>query len=80
MGTKQITIEALASGTEHDIVLSPGTTAGQVLKDLGMNGKDFWLQLADPERIVETAEELFPLVEPGAKLHASPRMDVGDDR
>ena len=77
MSTKPITIESLGSGTEHEVDLSPTTTVGEALKSIGLDADNACLELDDPQRLLAEPELLFPLVESGAKLHASPLMKVG---
>jgi len=80
MQAKTITVEALGSGVARDIQLAPSATAAEVLKQVGMDPQTSSLELNDPKRLVGPDETLFPMVETGQKLFASPRMRVGSEQ
>lgn len=62
-------------GTKRDITLAPGSTAGDVLRQLGLDG--YCLSREGESSRFANEEEIYPVVEAGSKLRAVPIATVG---
>lgn len=70
------------AGTERDPIdreIMPGTTAGEILADIGLTG---YLLSAGPNssRFFADEEVIYPLVNDGDKLYATTKAEVGDSQ
>lgn len=61
----------------QDVVIGPGTTAQDILKQLGL--QNHWLSFHDGLRLGNT-EEVFGAIRNGEKLFASPPASVATRR
>ena len=73
---KDFTVVVAGTGEPKDITVEPGTTAEDVLRTLGLQGyalsKD-----GSSSTFFQPKENIYPLVEDGAKLWASTDPKVG---
>ncbi len=75
-GKKVVVIVPGTGGRIHeDVVVTPGTTAGELLNELGLEG--FWLKKARADGFLGMDEEIYGSVQDGAKLEASSPAEVG---
>jgi hypothetical protein len=73
---KRIAIILAGSGEIRDVTIQPGTTPQDVLGQLGLAG---YFLSKDPSRNrLGDDENLYPLVEPGDKIYAASKTDVGN--
>lgn len=59
----------------REIEIQPGTTAGDVLRAVGLTG--YLLSREGSGQHYAAEEELYPVVESGMKLRATPQAEVG---
>lgn len=71
---KTVTVILPGSGQRYDLEIHPGMTAGNLLSQLGTEGK---LREYNSDQFFEDNQDLFPLVSDGEKLEAVPRTPVG---
>jgi hypothetical protein len=73
---KRLAIKPAAADREPiDVEIEPGTTAGEILKQIGLAG--YWLAFPNSPRFFSNDEAVFPHVLDGDKLLASSPADVG---
>lgn len=73
---KSAVIVIAGSGRSHDVTIEPGTTPEDIFRDLGI-GEDFVLSKDNGAHVFGKAENIYPEVDDGEKLHAASRTDVG---
>ena len=73
---KDFTVVVAGTGEPRDITIEPGTTAEDVLRALNLQG---YILCTDGSSttFLERRENIYPLVEDGAKLWASTDPKVG---
>ena len=71
---KHLVVIVSGTGQPHDLEIQPGTTAGDVLKQIGLTG--YVLQKNGENPFGET-ENIYPRVEDGEKLYANSPATVG---
>lgn len=77
-GIKNITVVIGESGVRHDRQIKPGATPREVLNDLNLdNATEYVLSAARGQEPFGADENIYPLVQDGAKLYASTPADVG---
>ena len=73
---KDLTVVVAGTGEPKDITIEPGTTARDVLRSLDLQGyvlcKD-----GSSSTFIEPKENIYPLVEEGAKIWTSTDPKVG---
>jgi hypothetical protein len=72
---KNISVVIAGSGDIRDIGIKPGTTAGDILRQLNLNG--YVLSKGQNEPPFGNGENIYPLVRDGDKLYASTPATVG---
>jgi hypothetical protein len=73
---KRIAVKVAGSGTEpQDLNIKPGTTAGEILAQLGLQG--YLLALANADHFFGADEVVYTQVPDGAKLLATSTAEVG---
>jgi len=72
---KAIVVIAAGSGDHHDLAIEPGTTASDVLEQLGLNG--FTLSKDQGQHVFGANENIYTEVDDGEKLYAASKTDVG---
>lgn len=74
---KVIVVKVAGAPEPREITVHPGTTAGEVLRGLGLSGD--MLLTKDPAGVPFGADEvIYDAVEDGSKLFAAPAMEVGE--
>jgi hypothetical protein len=74
--TKNLTVVVAGSGAKHDIAIAPGTTAGDITRQLRLTG----YSLAKDEQassFFRDDENVYAEVKDGTKLWASTEAKVG---
>ena len=72
---KNIVVIIAGTGQAHDLTVQPGTTAGDILGQLSLNGYN--LAKDQGRHIFGETENIYPEVQDGEKLHAISKTDVG---
>ena len=72
---KNLAIVIAGTGNIKDVKIQPGTTAGDVLQQLGL--ADYLLSKGPNEPFFAAAESIYDKVTNGEKLFASTKADVG---
>jgi len=73
---KELLIVIAASGDRKPIKIAPGTTAHDVLEQIGLQGYVLSRD-GDPANMLPANKDLYPMVEDGQKLWATTSADVG---
>ena len=73
---KDLTVVVAGTGEPKDITVEPGTTAEDVLRTLGLQGYVLCRD-GSSSTFFQQKENIYPLVEDGAKLWASTDPKVG---
>ncbi len=72
---KQLLVVVAGSGRTHDTNIQPGTTASDVLSQLGLT--DYLLSKDPGGAFFAAAESVYEKVKDGEKVFASTKADVG---
>lgn len=72
---KSIAVLVAGSGQLHDLQIQPATTAGDVLRSIGLS--DYVLSLDNDSPPVPSNEEIYTRVKDGQKLYCSTEADAG---
>jgi len=72
---KNAVIIVAGTGQHHDVQVEPGTTAGDVLSQVGLNG--YVLSKDNGAHVFGNTENIYPDIDDGEKLHAASKTDVG---
>ena len=73
---KNITIKVLGTqGEPHDVAINPGTTPVDIVRGLNLNG--YKLSKDSDKEPFGDDENIYPLVEDGAKLMATTHCELG---
>ena len=72
---KELLVVVAGTGKTHDIRIQPGTTAGDVLNQLGI--RDYLLSKGPNDPFFASAETIYDKVNNGEKIFASTKADVG---
>ena len=72
---KRLLVVVSGSGKQHDLEIKPGTTAGDILSELGLDG---YTICPEPNSdAFGTDENLYTAIEDGQKVFAISRAEVG---
>ena len=72
---KRLSVVVAGSGQIKDRDIQPGTTAGDVLAQLGLS--DYLLSKGPNDPFFANAESIYDKVENGEKIYASTKAEVG---
>ena len=72
---KNIVVIVAASGKHHDLQIEAGTTADDVLGQIGLS--EYVLSKDNGHHTFGGSENIYPEVEDGEKLHVASQTDVG---
>ncbi len=72
---KKLSVVVAGSGQIRDVELEPGTTAGDILQQLGL--PDYLLSKGPNEPFFASAESVYDKVKDGEKIFASTKAEVG---
>ena len=72
---KAVVVIVAGSGQAHDLSIQPGTTASDILKQVGLQG--YVLSKDRGQHIFGEKENVYPEVDDGEKLFAASKTDVG---
>ena len=72
---KNIVVITAATGEHRDLTIEPGTTAGDILKELNLSG--YVLSKDSGNHVFGESENVYSEIDDGEKLHASAKTDVG---
>ncbi len=72
---KRLSVVVAGTGQIRDIEIQPGTTAGDVLAQLGL--RDYLLSKGPNEPFLANADSVYDKVGDGEKIFASTKADVG---
>ena len=72
---KRLSVVVAGTGNIRDVDIQSGTTAGDVLNQLGMN--DYLLSKGPNEPFFAAAESIYDKVNDGEKIFASTKAQVG---
>ncbi len=72
---KKLSVVVAGTGNIRDIEIQPGTTAGDVLNQLGL--RDYMLSKGPNDPFFAAAESVYDKVGDGEKIFASTKADVG---
>jgi hypothetical protein len=75
---KRLSVVVAGTGQIRDVEIQPGTTAGDVLNQLGL--KDYLLSKGPNDPFFANAESVFDKVNDGEKIFASTKAEVGEHR
>ena len=73
---KRLSVVVAGTGQIRDIQIQPGTTAGDVLNQLGL--KDYLLSKGPSDPFFAAAESVYDKVNDGEKIFASTKAEVGE--
>jgi hypothetical protein len=73
---KKLSVVVAGTGQIRDIEIQPGTTAGDVLNQLGI--KDYLLSKGPNDPFFAAADSIYDKVNDGEKIFASTKADVGE--
>ena len=73
---KRLSVVVAGTGQIRDIQIQPGTSAGDVLNQLGI--KDYLLSKGPNEPFFAAAESIYDKVNDGEKIFASTKAEVGE--
>lgn len=73
---KRITVVSAESGKHHDLMIQPGTSAREILNQLGLDD-NFILTTGRGQEPFAAQENVFESIPDGAKLYASTPVEVG---
>lgn len=72
---KKLSVVVAGSGQIRDVEIEPGTTAGDILQQLGL--PDYLLSKGPNEPFFASAESVYDKVKDGEKIFASTKAEVG---
>lgn len=72
---KRLSVVVAGTGQIRDVQIQSGTTAGDVLNQLGL--RDYLLSKGPNEPFFATAESIYDKVNDGEKVFASTKAEVG---
>jgi hypothetical protein len=72
---KRLSVVVAGTGQIRDVEIQPGTTAGDVLTQLGL--KDYLLSKGPNDPFFAAAESIYDKVNDGEKIFASTKAEVG---
>jgi hypothetical protein len=72
---KRLSVVVAGTGQIRDVEIQPGTTAGDVLQQLGI--RDYLLSKGPNEPFFASAESVYDKVNDGEKVFASTKAEVG---
>jgi len=72
---KRIAVSVVASGQIHDLTINPGTTAREILREIGL--EDYDLLRQNESHPFGLDENVYAIVQDGEKLNARAKVDVG---
>jgi hypothetical protein len=72
---KKLSVVVAGTGNINDIEIQPGTTAGDVLNQLGL--RDYLLSKGPNDPFFAAAESVYDKVRDGEKIFASTKAEVG---
>jgi hypothetical protein len=72
---KRIAVIVVGSGQIHDLTINPGTTAREVLREIGL--EDCNLSRQNEAHPFGLDENVYAAVQDGEKLNAGTKVDVG---
>jgi len=72
---KKLSVVVAGSGQIHDVKIESGTTAGDILHELGLS--DYLLSKGPNEPFFAAAESVYDKVNDGEKIFASTKAEVG---
>lgn len=72
---KHLSIVVAGTGQIKDVEIRPGTTAGDVLNQLGL--QEYLLSNGPNDPFFAAAESIYDKVSDGSKIFASTKADVG---
>lgn len=73
---KKLSVVIAGSGQIRDVEIQPGTTAGDVLNQLGLS--DYLLSKGPDDPFFANRESIYDKVNDGAKIFASTKAEVGE--
>ena len=73
---KRLSVVVAGTGQIRDIEIQSGTTAGDVLNQLGL--KDYLLSKGPNDPFFAVAESVYDKVKDGEKIFASTKAEVGE--
>ncbi len=71
---KRVLVTVSATGAGHDLEIQPGTTAADILRQIGLQDHQLKMQGEDP---FGNTENVYPRIADGEKLFANSIADVG---
>lgn len=74
---KRIAVVVVASGQIHDLTINPGTTAREILREIGL--EDYNLSRQNESHPFALDQGVYEAVIDGEKLQASTKVDVALD-
>jgi hypothetical protein len=72
---KQIVVIVAGTGQPRDLRIEPGTTARDILSELGL--QDYVLSKDSAQHPFGANENVYTEVDDGEKIYAAPKADVG---
>lgn len=72
---KRLSVVVAGTGQIRDVEIQPGTSAGDVLRQLNLN--DYLLSKGPNEPFFAAAETIYDKVKDGEKVFASTKAEVG---
>jgi hypothetical protein len=72
---KKVCVSVVGSGQLHEITIQPGTTAGDILRDLNLS--DYLLSSSPSADFFPSSESVYEKVADGQKVFASTKATVG---
>jgi hypothetical protein len=73
---KRIAVVVVGTGKIHDKSIKPGTTAGEVLASIPLDNR-YWLAPNADSPFWGRDEVIYPQVQDGQKVLATPKVEVG---
>lgn len=74
--TKRVSVGVAGTGDFRDIEIRPGTTAGDILTQLGL--ADYQLSKGPNQPFFAATDSVYDKVNDGEKIFASTKADVGE--
>jgi hypothetical protein len=74
---KKICVSIVGSGQLHEVTIQPGTTAGDILRDLNLS--DYLLSRNPSADFFASSESIYEKVSDGQKIFASTKATVGGE-
>ncbi len=78
-GTKRILIK-FVGGTKppQEVLIRPGTTTTDLLKELGLDSRGYFISKGSPDSTFGVDEALYPLLQDGDLIYVSSHVDAGN--